>query len=208
MAQKCHTPAGAGAARAAVFENNASENSRPAPQVNSEGTAPTRPTCADPDPLFHQKGEKIADWMRRWRGLGLLEPWPACLPLDRLPIPLAIGVRDQLLQRLNTAVRAPERFARLLGHYCHQRIYLTGLARHGAQRHDIGGQAVEPVDPEHQRHARDQLYAQRQKRRRREEAAAKAQATAALRQAKAQAMAALRRANAARSELRLGGPRP
>lgn len=180
MRQKCQRPGGDRGAKALLCDVTA-KHRPPDAEVNSGA-------LLDPDPLYRRQGEHVADWMRRWRDAGLLDPWPACLPLGGLPMPLAVGIRDQLLERLNTAVCAPQRFSRLFSSYCHQPAYLTALARQGPQRHGVDDQPVGPVAPKHQQHARERL----EKRRHRKET-----------ETRAAAMATLRRANGAKPTLRL-----
>ena len=124
--------------------------------------------------------------------------WPSQL-LELLdpdaPLPLAIGISDEIAARLGLNPAEQRRLGRLFRRWCSTAAYLKALRNAGAQRHDLDGQAVEQVDPEHQRHARERLFAKREKWRRRDAAAAKAETKAAL-----------RRANGAKPRLRLGGP--
>jgi len=115
------------------------------------------------------------------------------------PRPLAIGIDTHVAERLGLDPPEQRRLGRLFRRWCLTAAYLKALRNPGAQRHNLDGQAVEPVDPEHQRHAREHLFAKREKWRRRDEAAAKAEAKAA-------AKASLRRANSAKPRLTLGGP--
>jgi sRNA-binding protein len=115
--------------------------------------------------LGRTRGETVAEWMRRWREAGLLEPWPAVLPLDGHPVPLAIGSLEPLLARLNVGLCPPERFGWLLGWYASTTSYLIALAQRGAIRHDVDGRQVEPVSAEHRQGARARLKERHARRR-------------------------------------------
>jgi sRNA-binding protein len=109
-----------------------------------------------PDPLRRRRGERVSDWMAWWRAAGL--------PLEGHPQPLAIGAFEHLLAQLSAEACSPNHFKRLLGSYCDQVSYVTGVSRSGAMRHDLDGRPVEPVSAEHQRAAVEQLEQRRRRR--------------------------------------------
>jgi hypothetical protein len=80
----------------------------------------------------------------------LLTQPPAVLPNqvgDPL-LPLQIGIWDALLALLRPGAEA-ETLARALRAYTRSTGYFMACARKGAMRHDLDGQAVEPVSEEH-----------------------------------------------------------
>jgi sRNA-binding protein len=101
----------------------------------------------------------IADRFALLRAAGLIEPWPAVLGGE--PLPLAIGTRQLLIERMGAAATTSRRnkVSRLLRAYCRSARYLRAMAAPGAMRHDLDGNPVEPVSDEHRANALEMLDA-------------------------------------------------
>ena len=77
---------------------------------------------------------------------------------DEPPVPLAIGIRDQLITQLDGI--ASERAIRVaMKLYCFRGAYQHALAAPGAQRVNLAGELIEPVSPEDQQRAREGIAA-------------------------------------------------
>jgi len=71
------------------------------------------------------------------------------------PVPLAIGIRQQITARLDSQFR-PREVARALRHWCRQSTYQRALVT-GAARIDLDGQIRGVVTEDEAVHAREQL---------------------------------------------------
>lgn len=83
-------------------------------------------------------------------------------------MPLAIGITHQIAGALGMDTGEQRRLGRILGRWCGTMRYLHSFWDEGAVRCGLNGLPVEPVDPEHQRFARERLYRRRLEYRRQE----------------------------------------
>jgi hypothetical protein len=82
------------------------------------------------------------------------------------PKPLAVGIKAAIAAGLDAEER--KRLDRLMGCWTGTICYLRALSKSGAQRHDLDGNPVEAVTPEHSAHALQRLRRARQRRARRD----------------------------------------
>ena len=68
---------------------------------------------------------------------------------DQEPVPLSVGIREQVKGKLDGLV-GDDVLSRALGTYCRRFPYLESLARPGAVRVGLDGQPTEMVSAEHQ----------------------------------------------------------
>jgi sRNA-binding protein len=130
--------------------------------------------------------------------------WPGQLRelFGENPLPLAIGISDQIAEALAMDAGERRQLGLLLRKWTSTAVYLRSLRRAGSMRHGLDGAVVEPVSEDHRAHARERLdqRAARWKRRREQEERQAAKAAAAERAF---------RINAAKPRLRLRlGKRP
>lgn len=81
--------------------------------------------------------------------------------------PLTIGIANSLMERLDSALptdwsktRKRRLISVMLYHHTRRWEYLKAVARPDSMRHDLDGQPVEPVLPEHREHAQQDFEAQ------------------------------------------------
>ena len=117
------------------------------PAVDPSTDKPPEPP---PTPSKTQRRNAAARWMR--------DAFPAVFGEDRHddPLPLMLGVHKPL-----AAARPPEHSVSAVKEALHawlrRKRYRAALVAEGAMRHDLTGEPVEPVSPEHQAHARTWL---------------------------------------------------
>jgi hypothetical protein len=106
--------------------------------------------------LRRRSGEQHAAWMVRLRHAEIFTAWPAVLD-GRFPVPFAIGIRHAFEARRDPARCSWRTLHRLIETLATSRLYQVALTKPGAWRYGIDGDPVEPVSPEHAKHAAEQL---------------------------------------------------
>lgn len=112
------------------------------PKAARKGRPRPQPAGREPHPLLHR----------------LAELYPQLFGARFLP--LKLGIYEDLLQR-HGAELDKEALKLALGQHARSSRYLDSVAS-GAKRHDLDGQAVEDVAPEHRQHAIMEVFRRRQ----------------------------------------------